>query len=107
MAYIHKTHINPNWPVWYLPEAPLGAAARYIASLSPRVHWVGIYVKMKKKYVLKASMGDRKNHFQNSEHNSEISLPIQSSKKKETGKIILLSHSSSGFTKSELQMFQK
>jgi GAF domain-containing protein len=31
-------------PVWYQPEAPLGSAVRYVASLSPRFNWVGIYV---------------------------------------------------------------
>lgn len=37
------TKISPNWPVWYHPDAPLGSAVRYIASLSPKFHWVGIY----------------------------------------------------------------
>jgi L-methionine (R)-S-oxide reductase len=31
-------------PVWYQPEAPLGSAVRYLASLSPRFNWVGIYI---------------------------------------------------------------
>jgi L-methionine (R)-S-oxide reductase len=31
-------------PVWYQPEAPQGSAVRYVASLSPRFNWVGIYV---------------------------------------------------------------
>lgn len=30
-------------PVWYQPEAPLGSAVRYLASLSSRFDWVGIY----------------------------------------------------------------
>lgn len=36
--------ISPDWPVWYQPEAPLGSAVRYIAGLSPKFNWVGIYV---------------------------------------------------------------
>jgi GAF domain-containing protein len=36
--------ISPDWPVWYQPEAPLGSAVRYVAALSPRFNWVGIYV---------------------------------------------------------------
>jgi len=35
---------RPDWPVWYLPEAPLGAAVRYLAALSAKFHWVGIYI---------------------------------------------------------------
>lgn len=35
--------ISPDWPVWFDPEAPLGSAVRYVASLSPRFNWVGIY----------------------------------------------------------------
>ena len=31
-------------PVWYFPNSPLGSAVRYIASLSPNFHWVGIYI---------------------------------------------------------------
>lgn len=33
-----------NWPIWYFPESPLGSAVRYIASLSSKFNWVGIYV---------------------------------------------------------------
>jgi L-methionine (R)-S-oxide reductase len=39
-----KNGISPRWPVWYQPEAPLGSAVRYVASLSPRFDWVGIYI---------------------------------------------------------------
>lgn len=38
------SHIKADAPVWYQPEAPLGSAVRYIAGLSPKFHWVGIYV---------------------------------------------------------------
>jgi GAF domain-containing protein len=36
--------ISPNWPAWYQPESPLGSAVRYVAGLSPKFDWVGIYV---------------------------------------------------------------
>lgn len=29
-------------PVWCQPEAPLGSAVRYVASLSPAINWVGV-----------------------------------------------------------------
>ena len=31
-------------PVWYETAAPLGSAVSYVASLSPKFNWVGIYV---------------------------------------------------------------
>lgn len=37
------TKISLDWPVWYHPAAPLGSAVRYIASLSSKYNWVGIY----------------------------------------------------------------
>jgi L-methionine (R)-S-oxide reductase len=36
--------ISPDWPVWYQPDSPLGSAVRYVASLSPKFNWVGIYI---------------------------------------------------------------
>lgn len=38
-----RSEILPEWPVWYDPLSPEGSAVRYLASLSPRFHWVGIY----------------------------------------------------------------
>lgn len=38
-----SAQISPDSPVWYQPSAPLGSAVRYIASLSPKFNWVGIY----------------------------------------------------------------
>ncbi len=37
---------QPYWPepVWFDPLSPLGSAVRYVASLSPRFNWVGIYI---------------------------------------------------------------
>jgi L-methionine (R)-S-oxide reductase len=31
-------------PVWFNPLSPLGSATHYVASLSPKFNWVGIYV---------------------------------------------------------------
>jgi L-methionine (R)-S-oxide reductase len=31
-------------PAWFDPLSPLGSAVRYVASLSPRFNWVGIYI---------------------------------------------------------------
>jgi GAF domain-containing protein len=31
-------------PVWYHPDSPLGSAVKYVAALSPKFNWVGIYV---------------------------------------------------------------
>jgi L-methionine (R)-S-oxide reductase len=39
-----EQEIRPEWPVWYMSDAPLGSAVRYVASLSPLFNWVGIYV---------------------------------------------------------------
>jgi L-methionine (R)-S-oxide reductase len=36
--------IDPGGPVWLQPGAELGSAVRYVAGLSPRFNWVGIYV---------------------------------------------------------------
>ena len=37
-------------PVWYQAASPLGSAVHYLASLSPRFNWVGIYL-LKGKYL--------------------------------------------------------
>jgi L-methionine (R)-S-oxide reductase len=51
-APAHKANssIRPEWPTWYQPESPLGSAVRYLASLSPKFNWTGIYV-LKGKYL--------------------------------------------------------
>lgn len=36
--------ISPEWPVWYQPDAPLGSAVRYLASLSPKFNRVSISI---------------------------------------------------------------
>lgn len=40
-------NMSVDWPVWFHPAAPLGSAVRYIASLSPKYNWVGIYTLTK------------------------------------------------------------
>jgi GAF domain-containing protein len=39
-----KNQDSSAFPVWYQPEAPLGSAVRYVASLSPKFNWTGIYI---------------------------------------------------------------
>ena len=51
-----------NQPVWFQPEAPLGSAVRYIASLSPRFNWVGIYILRGKSLVLGPYIGEATGH---------------------------------------------
>src|SRR3989338_10223786 len=36
--------ISPAWPAWYDPSSPLGSAVRYVAALSPKFNWAGIYL---------------------------------------------------------------
>lgn len=54
--------ISPDQPVWYQPEAPLGSAVRYVASLSPNFHWVGIYILKGKSLVLGPFLGEPTEH---------------------------------------------
>jgi GAF domain-containing protein len=49
-------------PVWFDPLAPLGSAVKYVASLSPRYHWVGIYVLKGKSLVLGPFIGSETEH---------------------------------------------
>ena len=43
-AKVQPKALSPELPFWFQPEAPLGSAVRYVASLSPKFNWVGIYV---------------------------------------------------------------
>lgn len=47
---MRKLAISPEQPAWFQPEAPLGSAVRYVAALSPKFNWVGIYI-LKGKYL--------------------------------------------------------
>jgi GAF domain-containing protein len=39
-----KSNNLENLPAWYQPEAVLESAVRYVAGLSPKFNWVGIYL---------------------------------------------------------------
>jgi L-methionine (R)-S-oxide reductase len=49
-------------PVWYQPESVLGSAVRYVASLSPKFNWVGIYVLKGKRLKLGPYIGAPSEH---------------------------------------------
>ncbi|MBL7714547.1 MAG: GAF domain-containing protein [Bdellovibrionales bacterium] len=49
-------------PVWYHPDSPLGSAVRYVAGLSGRYNWVGIYVLKGKTLVLGPYIGEATEH---------------------------------------------
>ena len=57
-----KSEIQPDWPVWYQPEAALGSAVRYVASLSPDFNWVGIYLLKGKTLELGPFIGEETEH---------------------------------------------
>lgn len=59
--------VTVDQPLWYDPSSPLGSAVRYIAALSPRFHWVGIYVLKGKFLVLGPYLG---------EHSERTRIPI-------------------------------
>ena len=54
--------ISATWPVWYQPESPMGSAVRYVAGLSPKFNWVGIYVLKGKMLELGPYIGAATNH---------------------------------------------
>jgi L-methionine (R)-S-oxide reductase len=53
---------SPVWPVWYDVLSPLGSAVHYVASLSPKFNWVGIYVLKGKFLELGPFMGAESEH---------------------------------------------
>ena len=57
-----KVSISPDWPVWYQPTAPLGSAVRYVASLSSRFNWIGVYVLKGKSLELGPFIGEATEH---------------------------------------------
>jgi GAF domain-containing protein len=54
--------IAPEWPVWYDPAAPLGSAVRYVAGLSSKFNWVGIYKLEGKQLKLGPYLGAKTDH---------------------------------------------
>jgi GAF domain-containing protein len=60
---VREIQISPDdLPVWYQPGAVLGSAVRYVASLSPRFNWVGIYVLEGKYLELGPYLGAKTSH---------------------------------------------
>lgn len=57
-----RANINPEWPVWYTPQSPLGSAVKYVAALSPRFNWVGIYILKGKTLQLGPYIGAKTGH---------------------------------------------
>lgn len=55
-----KRTIQLEWPIWYLPHAPLGGAVRYLASLSSQMNWVGIYILKGRSFKLGPHLGETK-----------------------------------------------
>jgi len=53
---------RPEWPFWYSPDVPLGSAVRYVASLSSRFNWVGIYLLKGKFLELGPFIGKSSDH---------------------------------------------
>jgi L-methionine (R)-S-oxide reductase len=49
-------------PVWYNPLSPLGSAVHYVASLSPKYDWVGIYILKGKVLELGPYIGAKSEH---------------------------------------------
>lgn len=49
-------------PVWFDPLSPLGSAVRYVAGLSSKFNWVGIYVLKGKHLVLGPYIGEPTEH---------------------------------------------
>lgn len=54
--------ISPDDPVWFDPLSPLGSAVRYVAGLSPKFNWVGIYVLKGKTLKLGPYLGAKTDH---------------------------------------------
>lgn len=44
METTRPAELSGSFPVWFKEADPLGSAVQYLASLSPRFNWVGIYV---------------------------------------------------------------
>ena len=57
-----RSRSKNDTPVWYNPEAPLGSAVRYVASLSPKFNWTGIYLLKGKNLELGPFIGAETDH---------------------------------------------
>ncbi|MCC7442873.1 MAG: GAF domain-containing protein [Bdellovibrionales bacterium] len=54
--------VSADAPTWFDPLSPLGSAVRYVASLSPKYNWVGIYELKGKTLVLGPFLGAETEH---------------------------------------------
>lgn len=90
--------ILPQWPVWYFPDAPLGSAVKYIASLSPRWDWVGIYIlkhkAKRKEFVLGPFIGVQDISSESDQlisplRSAKLTVPIQDRNDKIIGQLCL------------------
>lgn len=81
---------NPtDLPVWYHPSSPLGSAVRYIAGLSARFNWVGIYVLKGKTLELGPYIGAETDHTR--------IFPVRDRNGKILGQIDIDSHTPAAF----------
>ncbi|MGK5082284.1 hypothetical protein WDW37_03185 [Bdellovibrionota bacterium FG-1] len=94
--------ITPEMPVWYQPEAPLGAAVRHIAGLSSQFNWVGIYLRKGKVMELGFFMGPVPEHV-SLETQSELVVLIRDRKEKILGQIKIDGVTPGGFRPEEDQ----
>lgn len=64
LGYVFPTmsHSPLNEPAWYDPLSPLGSAVKYVAALSPKFNWVGIYVLKGQELELGPYMGAPSEH---------------------------------------------
>jgi len=51
-----------NAPIWFDPLSPIGSAVKYIAALSPRFNWVGVYLLKGKFLELGPFIGEPSEH---------------------------------------------
>lgn len=54
--------MSSSQPIWFNPLSPQGSAVHYVASLSPKFNWVGIYVLKGKVLELGPSIGAKSEH---------------------------------------------
>ncbi|MBI4925593.1 MAG: hypothetical protein HY843_06680 [Bdellovibrio sp.] len=55
-SHLDNSQVLPNW---YNALSPLGSVVRYIANISTKCKWVGLYLYKNKRFVLGPSIGDR------------------------------------------------
>ena len=101
--------VDPVWPVWYLPEAVLGSAVRYTASLSVNANWVGIFICKGKKFLLGPSLEsvEGQNPMAGLSWKSELAFSIQAQHGGTLGRILVKSYSDNAFTAKEVEAIRR